>query len=49
MFKIYLCIGALKYLNDTKVLASSEATMVIGIYDPSIDFYVYTDIYKYSM
>lgn len=38
MFKIYLRIGALKYLNDTKGLASSEATMHIGIYDLSIDF-----------
>lgn len=44
MFKIYLCIGALKYLNDTERLASSEATMLIGIYDPSIDFYVDTDL-----
>lgn len=44
MFKIYVWIGALKYLNDTKGLAPSEETRLIGIYNPSVDFYVYTDL-----
>ena len=35
--KIYLSVGAIKYLNDTKGLASSEAAVLTGIYDPSMD------------
>lgn len=32
-----LCVGATKRFNDTNALASSEATILIGLPDPSVD------------
>lgn len=50
-FKIYLCIGATKYLNDTKRLVSSEATLLQVFMILPLMFYVnikYTQMVTYT-